>query len=135
MTNISFSDLEPSDDYLLVLYKGKPFTGTAVEHNSKGVMISSCSYVEGKREGVSRVWSADGVLLREQELKGDAAHGLLREWHPSGELKTEAFYECAVCIRERSWNASGKLLRDFSLKETDPQFKTLQLLREKLGWY
>lgn len=126
---VDFDELEPSDDYLSLNYRGQPFTGIAFELDQHGKLLSETSYVDGQKEGIAKEWGPAGIVVREQHYANDTRHGHSREWYESGSLKSEAEYELGICLWEREWTNDGQLVRDFMLNEGDPQFATLQKLR------
>lgn len=130
MARVNWADLDQSDDGLLVLYRGKNFSGVAFETTPDGKMVSETEYDNGQRTGISREWSPAGVLMKEQSLAFDAARGRKRTWYESGALKSDGLYELGICLREQQWAPDGSLTRDFVMAEDHPQFKTLQLLRK-----
>ena len=72
---IDLEALEPSDDYLELLFNGIPFSGVAVE--KKGIfIISRTEFVNGMKCGFSQEWFANGNLLRQQLFYNDVLHGL-----------------------------------------------------------
>lgn len=127
---INVEDLEPADDYLLMEFDGLPFTGTAFEENG-GCVISEAAYVEGKRTGVSKIWSKSGLLLKKEEMYLDVFHGVVEEWNEDGVKTREALFELGIRLADRQWSANGDLQADFSLSEGDPQFLILEGLRER----
>ena len=129
MVRVDFDELEPTDDYLALNYKGQLFTGIAFELGQHGELLSETSYVNGQKEGIAKEWIPTGVIVREQHYAGGALHGHSREWHETGNLKSEAEYELGICLWEKEWTNDSRLIRDFVLNEGDPQFATLRTLR------
>ncbi|MDQ0086112.1 antitoxin component YwqK of YwqJK toxin-antitoxin module [Variovorax boronicumulans] len=133
MLEVSFDDLEPSDDHSILEYKGAPFTGLAVENGEAGRRIAETPYVDGQRCGTAREWSATGRLLSEQSFLLNSLHGQARTWFEDGKSKSDATYELGICVVKREWDVEGALTSDYCLTESDPQFKTLRRLRELYG--
>src|SRR5882724_10573046 len=130
MDRISFESLEPSADHLLMEHNGIPFTGVAVEYGPNQAVVAEVSYVNGQRSGCAREWSTSGRVLRDRNFRFDSLDGESREWAEDGTLRVEAVYELGICTRKKEWDGAGKLVVDFHLAESDPQFKTLFLLRK-----
>lgn len=130
MNEVSFDDLEPSEDHSVLEYQGVPFTGLAVERDGANRRIAEVPYVDGQRCGVAREWSESGLLLSERGFLLNSLHGQVRAWFGDGRKKTEATYELGICTAKQEWDALGALTSDYRLAESDPQFKTLERLRE-----
>jgi hypothetical protein len=125
---ISFDQLEPSDDHLVLMYQGQPFSGTAIENDGGGV--SETTYKGGQRNGLSKAWSPSGGLVREETFAFDALHGRSREWYEDGRPRKDGTYELGVCLSEKEWDSEGQMVRDFRLSEASPQFALLEKLRK-----
>jgi antitoxin component YwqK of YwqJK toxin-antitoxin module len=123
------NDLEPSEDYLQLMYRDVPFTGIAYEENDAGILVSEMRYREGKKEGLAREWSENGTLLKEQSFIFDALHGRSREWYGNGIPKIDAEYELGICLRATEWTIDGSVFRELQISEESPQFGTLRRLR------
>lgn len=130
MTKVNFEDLEPSDDYLTMLYKGRLFNGIAVENDDQGRELSLTTFVDGQQNGLRQEWSINGRLLREQFLKTNALHGVSREWYENGQIMSDGVYELGICLKEKRWSKNGVLEKDYVICNEDPQFEILQRLRE-----
>jgi antitoxin component YwqK of YwqJK toxin-antitoxin module len=127
--SVDFEVLEPSDDYLTMLYEGRPFSGLAYEKNPAGSLVSECTFKDGQKFGISREYASTGVLVEEKTYEHDALHGPSHEWYENGVLKSEGEFEFGICLWEKMFGEDGLLIREFTLAETAPQFKTLQKLR------
>jgi hypothetical protein len=133
-TRVNWTQLDQRREGSAVTYRGKPFSGIAFEIAPNGQLVSEAEYRDGKRFGLSRDWSIDGVLISEVCFRADVAQGRRRIWYWTGAPKSDGQYEWGICLAEREWDQHGTLRRDFVLKETDPQFRTLQRLRaERVG--
>lgn len=130
MNEVSFDDLEPSEDHLVLEYRGVPFTGLAVECDGANRRIAEVPYVDGQRSGIAREWSGSGQLLSEREFVLNSLHGKARAWFEDGREKSQATYELGICTEKQEWSPLGELTSDYRLTESDPQFKTLVQLRE-----
>jgi antitoxin component YwqK of YwqJK toxin-antitoxin module len=124
---VNFDDLEPSEDYLLMFFDGKPFTGTACEEEKH--LVSETEFREGQKSGVSRQWSERGALIREQAYLLGALHGEAKEWFPNRQIKQQGLYELGICVKEVEYDSKGCVIRSFELDANSPQFRTLQKLR------
>jgi antitoxin component YwqK of YwqJK toxin-antitoxin module len=129
MLRISHDELQPSDDFLLLTYQGKPFTGVGFERDPNGKLSCEIEYVDGQRHGSTKDWFSSGRLKKEEQYKFGARHGVDREWYESGVLRSESEFELGVCLRRKRWDESGALVENMQLDEDSPQFATLQKLR------
>ena len=129
MSRVDYEELEPSDDYLIMLHDGNPFSGVAFERMQDGNLISETTFVEGQKSGISKEWSSSGTLIREQFFLFYAHHGRSCEWYESGAPKIDGLYELGVCIHEKAWDESGNEIKSYVIDETSAQFATLEKLR------
>lgn len=129
MLRINYEELEPSDDYLVMHYDGRPFNGIAFEQDENDELVSETSFTDGQKTGMSREWSPSGVLIREQWFVFDALHGVALEWYDNGKPKSDGIYELGVCIKEREYDVNGSVIKDYVIDETGPQFSMLEKLR------
>ncbi len=126
---ICADELEPSEDFTLMLYEGAPYTGVAYEEDAAGRLIAEVTYRDGQKSGLAREWTASGVLVREQAFAFDALHGEAREWYESGERRSIGQFELGVCTAEVQYGLQGEVTREFTLGSDAPQRKTLERLR------
>jgi antitoxin component YwqK of YwqJK toxin-antitoxin module len=126
---VNWDDLEYSDDGLLLEWHGVPLTGIAFETGEGGRLVCEVAFQGGQRHGLAQEWSPSGSIRCEEHYYLGAKHGFSRFWFDNGQLKTETIYELGVKTRECDWNAQGTLIREFELRETDPLYHTLELLR------
>src|SRR5262245_59820417 len=129
MLRISHDELQPSEDFMLLTYGGKPFTGVGFERDSNGTLLCEIEYVDGQRHGSTRDWFSSGRLKKEEQYKLGARHGVDREWDESGVLRSESEFELGVCLCRRRWDKSGALVENMKLDENSAQFATLKKLR------
>lgn len=50
-----------TDDYIVVLYEGEPFTGEGVETDVDGNVLTLSTYVNGREHGPQYEWYSDGT--------------------------------------------------------------------------
>jgi hypothetical protein len=62
-------------------------------------------------ERVERSYYPDGTLKEEIHYQGSKEHGLWRQWHPNGVLKSECLFENGLYVNTpmRSWHENGTL--------------------------
>jgi antitoxin component YwqK of YwqJK toxin-antitoxin module len=131
MLRVADDELELSDDYLVMLYKGKPFSGVAYENYPDGSLRSEVEFKDGQASGITREFSPSGVLIGEKATAINAYHGSVREWYPSGQRKTEGTYEYGICLWKKEWRETGELDCDYVLSRSDPLYKILELRRNR----
>ena len=51
------------------------------------------SYIEGKANGIGKVWYLNGQLYIEETYKNGELDGLYREWYENGQLSVEKTYK------------------------------------------
>lgn len=129
MFRVDYEELEPSDDFLLMHYAGKPFTGIAFENDENGVLFTETSFIEGQKNGVSRKWSDSGNIVLEEWFALNSLHGPFREWYENGSIKIDSLYELGVCVREQEWDENGNVIKNYQIDESGRQFATLKKLR------
>jgi len=129
MFRVDYEELNPSFDFLLMEYAGKPFSGIAFENNEDGLLISEDSFIEGQKSGVSRKWSDSGNLICEEWLALNSLHGPSFEWYENGLIKIDSLYELGVCLVEKKLDQHGKVVKHYRIDEDGPQFSILKKLR------
>lgn len=109
---VAACELQFTPEYLFE-YQGEPFTGLAYELNAgrDGREQLSCevSYQQGMR------------------------HGLYREWHEQGALRTEIIYEYGIRLSERNWLPDGDLAEESQLQPGDFHYQLLLRRRRRYG--
>jgi antitoxin component YwqK of YwqJK toxin-antitoxin module len=110
-------------------YRGQPFTGTAYAAYPDGSPESETQYRHGLVWGLSKSWHVNGALASEAECCLDVQHGWAREWSQSGRLESESKAEYGILIEERAWDEKGNLIKEYRLREGDPNHGRLLKLR------
>jgi antitoxin component YwqK of YwqJK toxin-antitoxin module len=123
--------LELRDD--AAYYDGVPFTGIAYAEDDAGHPLYEVSYRDGVRWGLSREWYHDGRLCSESSFVREWAHGRFRQWHGNGQLAEQQEYEWGVLHCRKAWDEEGRLLEDYTLAESSPEFTMLKERRAKRG--
>ena len=60
---------------------------------SNGNMEYEAEFVNGKLDGISKVWLEDGTLFSVSQYSNDHPHGNWKKFHPNGKLMFELNYE------------------------------------------
>jgi len=126
---VDFDELEMTPD-LAMTFGGQLFTGIAFETRPDGSLESETAFRDGLQTGICRRWSPSGALLVEDNFWIGSKHGVCRTWFDGGQPASEATYEYSIKTSERTWDRNGRLLKDWRLAETDPNFASLELLRK-----
>jgi antitoxin component YwqK of YwqJK toxin-antitoxin module len=130
MRRINADDIELGNDYVYRL-DGKPFTGIGFELNDDGQLLSEIEFENGLKNGFSREWAIDGTLVSEHEYRNNTRHGHQVEW-ADGKLHIEEVFEYGICVNRKEWD-HGKLVKEFVIDQSDPQFMLLAALRLAIG--
>jgi antitoxin component YwqK of YwqJK toxin-antitoxin module len=131
MKRIPDSELDYPGDDGLYYHEGTPFTGIAYHLSRDGGIESEVEYQSGLGNGVGKNWFPSGALAAEYQASGGVYHGQRRQWHQNGRLASEEMYEHGICLRRKRWDEGGIQVEDFVLKETDRDFRTLQMFRKR----
>ncbi|WP_088347310.1 MULTISPECIES: hypothetical protein [Rhodomicrobium] len=126
---VDYGDLEPSGDHLTLTYQGADFTGTAVEKDQHGNVISEVAFRDGKKYGLCREWFPGGHARAQETYAFGVLHGESREWHENGALRAQGVYELGICLHKHECSDDGSVINEMTLTEDHPQYRTLQLLR------
>jgi len=129
MTRVPEDSIDyPGDGYYYV--DGKLFTGVGFSNHKDGWLETETEYRDGTEWGMKRRWYAPNKLLEEAQMRAGAVHGRERIWHRNGKLEEESECEFGVTLRRKSWDEDGDLVEVYEVKETDPDFKYVQELRD-----
>ncbi len=106
-------------------YQGKPFSGFSLKYHLNDTLGEVVGYYKGKREGIAKQWSNNGVLRVQSYYKQNRLEGTYKTWWETGEVASEANYENGVLNgTERYWYPSGQLSKERNL--VDGKEKGLQ---------
>ncbi|HEY9842918.1 MAG: toxin-antitoxin system YwqK family antitoxin [Candidatus Sericytochromatia bacterium] len=134
MERVNGDELSMSSDYVYS-WRGRPFSGIGYEKDSQGRLVGEITYLDGAQHGPTRIWFPEsGELRSETHYRHNSRHGLQREWYKGSEgeaLKSETEYEYGIVVRSRSWDLDGELAEDYVLTPDNPQYQTLELLRQR----
>jgi antitoxin component YwqK of YwqJK toxin-antitoxin module len=128
MNRVNADEIELTNDYVY-LWDGRPFTGIAFELDDHENIVSEIEFRNGLQMGTTRAYYPKGRLKREAQYENATLHGFARDWNEEGLVTSEEEYERGICIRRKTRDSTGNLSISYELKETDPQFEILRLLR------
>jgi hypothetical protein len=107
----------------------KLFTGVAFTLNKDGKLKSEVTYREGLPWGPTKEWYRTGQPMVDSTLVMGRLHGRAREWHANGQLAEDGEYEYGLTLWEKTWDENGRIVDDYQMKESDPDYQTLQHYR------
>jgi hypothetical protein len=107
---------------------GELFTGSAVQRNSAGSMVSSVQFKNGRRNGLSRDYHLEGTIKNEAEMKDDKLHGRIVEWFASGQKKREGQFENGIPVGVfHEWDEEDR--REWQLEAIDGKLGDKRIVR------
>ncbi|MEO0574541.1 MAG: toxin-antitoxin system YwqK family antitoxin [Pseudomonadota bacterium] len=71
---------------------GRAYSGTAITHFPNGDLAKSEQFVDGRREGVLRMWFANGNLAFESRYRKGRRMGATVSWWANGAKRSETYY-------------------------------------------
>ena len=83
---------------------------------SNGNLEYEAEFVNGKLDGISKVWLEDGTLYSVSQYSNDQSHGAWKKFHPNGKLMFEVNYEYGQKHGYEKWyheNGSIKSEQEF----------------------
>lgn len=99
-------------------YKSQPFNGYSLKYHANGTLAEKLGFYSGKREGVAKRWSQNGMLRVEWHYKQNRLTGSYRSWWENGVLGSEANYDNGKMNGvEKKWYRSGQLAKERQLVE------------------
>jgi antitoxin component YwqK of YwqJK toxin-antitoxin module len=87
-------------------------TGIVVTYYNNDSVRKKATFRKGKKHGVTKEWSYDGQLKREEHYKDGLRHGKIKEWDLNGQLRAELniIYDSILDGPYSIWNNKGKLI-------------------------
>ncbi len=97
-------------------YKNQPFNGYSVECYPNGTLEERLGFYKGKREGIAKRWSENGVLRVESYYKQNRLVGSYKSWWENGVLGSEANYVNGKMKGiAKEWYPTGQLAKERQL--------------------
>lgn len=92
---VKYADLEfkETNGESLAYFEGQLFTGWSVVYTKGEKRYIEQQYIDGKKDGVWRIYYPSGQLHKEGTMKKGQDHGRYREYHPNGQMQYEYFYD------------------------------------------
>jgi len=82
---------ERSDGLSYLPNESEPYTGNVTEYYPSGQLNTEISYVDGKENGLTRIWHENGQMDMEVNVVDDRQI-LLRSWHKNGQMDVDMAY-------------------------------------------
>jgi antitoxin component YwqK of YwqJK toxin-antitoxin module len=132
LPRVDFEELDVGDEQLII-WKGQPFTGIAVELFPDGKLCSEVPHLNGVIHGLVRAWYPSGQLKKEASLWQGGLHGYERIWDEQGRLVSETLGELGIGIAEKRWDEQGRLMKDWHISPKENLYDLLLIKRKKFG--
>lgn len=92
----------------IMLHRGSPFTGIAVEYYKPEQLKTRIHYIQGKREGRYNKWFSDGTLSYEATYVAGRREGPAQSWWSNGNIRSSSNYQRGIAEGEQlQWYKSG----------------------------
>lgn len=89
---------------------GQPYNGYSLKYYPNGNLEERWGFYKGKREGIARRWSLDGVLRVEYNYHQNKMVGPYKAWWENGKLAEESYYVNGLKQgSEKQWYPNGQL--------------------------
>ena len=99
-------------------YKNQAYNGYSLKFHANDTLAERLGFVNGKREGVARRWSENGVLRVESTYHQNKLVGVYKSWWENGVLAEESNYVNGLKQgEEKQWYATGQLSKVRQLVE------------------
>lgn len=88
------------------------FDGLYRKWDEQGFLQVECTYVNGEKHGVERVWHPSSTAIQSKyTFVNNLHHGVARVWYESGQLCLEEnYFEGKLHGKQLMWDRQGKLL-------------------------
>ena len=74
------------------VYQNKPFTGEMVSYQDSGKVSTADQFVNGRRQGYSKKWFANGSLGYESHYAAGVREGATKTWWVNSNLRSDFFF-------------------------------------------
>ncbi|SDE68153.1 toxin-antitoxin system YwqK family antitoxin [Ulvibacter litoralis] len=97
-------------------YNGEVFSGYSLRFYPNDTLAERIGYDQGKREGIARKWSENGVLRIESYYKNNRLDSVYKSWWENGQLAAQSNYVNGIKQgTEKEWYATGQLAKQRNL--------------------
>ena len=84
---------ETEDIGITTCFNGIPFSGICFRLHENGKVLEECEVVNGLKEGIYKVFSKDGVLIKEGYHVNDKANGIFTFYNDEGVMEMKLTYK------------------------------------------
>ena len=93
-------------------YNGVPYSGYSLKFHPNDTLGEKLGFYEGKREGIAKKWSENGVLRVESFYKQNRLDCVYKTWWENGVLASQSHYTNGVKQGlENEWYPTGQLAK------------------------
>ncbi len=110
--------ITPKNSFLVYWRKDTTlFTGVAIEYYKNGILSSSKTYKNGKKDELWREWYRNGQLKWAGTYKDEKENGLWRGWYENGNKRGEWNWKNGEWDGlQRHWHENGQLWFEINSK-------------------
>jgi antitoxin component YwqK of YwqJK toxin-antitoxin module len=90
---VSVDEIHNTSNGYCIRNSSRPFSGTAEKMNSKGVLLKSCGYKNGKKHGLEQEWNDKGQLIVTRSYHEGSRQGPTSYFYADGKPKYEYQFE------------------------------------------
>ena len=101
-------------------YKEVPFTGISREFSASGVMLSEAEYQEGYLTGPLKLWYPSGKIQCEANYLYSLQHGESTDWYENGNVKNKEVLEMGTLLKAIEFDEMGNQIQEFDLERDRP---------------
>lgn len=103
------------------VYQNKPFTGEMLSYHDSGKVATADQFVNGRRQGYSKKWFANGLLGYESFYAAGVRDGVTKTWWSNSNLRSDFFYVKGKTegVGKR-WYRSGAKFKKFNYHAGKP---------------
>jgi antitoxin component YwqK of YwqJK toxin-antitoxin module len=116
-------------------YEGVPFTGKAFLMYANGQLEQEATYRDGLKDGLVQEWFPNGQLRSEWHAVHGRGEGNRTQWHEDGKVKCISEHEFGCELKYDEWSDTGELLVSRRLDPHSKQYEYVLHMRNtgKLG--
>jgi antitoxin component YwqK of YwqJK toxin-antitoxin module len=86
---------------------------TRVVHSESGAKLGEGEFLDGRANGVHRLWSANGTLVMEAAFRDGEYHAEYRTWWDNGQPKERGTFERGRRVGTFTWfSEQGSIVKE-----------------------
>ena len=123
---VAGSKLVLRDGKLFLTNGNSAFTGLMIERFTNGLLKSRTGVVDGRLQGVSEGWHANGQLQVVEHFAAGVSDGLRIKFYPSGQKQSEGRIVAGQFDGAyRRWHTNGQLAEQIEFRRGRPEGESL----------